>query len=217
MVNEMLHMLLNILMFCFASDSINSEITEYVIKSLPGYDKYEVKIISLKPKTGFEIDNTRELSRNSNLVYVPVQYSLKSGSKSNGVITCEVKLFKKVFVAAHDINNGEKISTNDVDVIEYDIAKLNNVCKSLNELENKRASKYIKKGELLSTNVIEEIPQIFAGQMIVLHSINGMADVQIDAVAQQDGYVDKIIRVKTRDNRLYKAKVIDNKNVLINE
>jgi len=94
---------------------------------------------------------------------------------------------------------------------------LKNVFSDEKEIINKRSSSFIKKGEVLKLSLTEDLPIISNGDLVVLHSINGLADVQIDVTAQQEGYYDKTIRVKTRSNKLYKAKVIDSKNVLINE
>lgn len=212
----MFSIMLNILLLWLSTDSIDSKITDFVISSFPGYDRYEVKIVSGK-LSEFDFDASREVTRNNNLVYIPVVFSNKNGNSSRSIITCEVKFFKKIFVANRDIRKGENLNSTDFITVESDVARIDNYVSGYDELQNKRASAFIKKGEYLVSNLIEEIPLILPGDVVVLHSIKGSADVQIDAVAQQEGFPDKLIRVKTRDNKLYKAKVIDNKNVLINE
>ena len=213
----MISLLTNIIMMFFFSNSFDEKVQNFIMDSFPGYQKYEVKIVSLKSREKFVIDKNRPIKRDGNLVYVPVEFLSDKGKSIENYLTCEVKLFDNVLVAKREIQKGKNIEQDDFNLELVDVSKINSYLTDINEVSNHRSATFIKKGELLLKELIEENPLIRAGDKVIAHSISGATDVHVDAVTQQDGWAEMPIRIKTRDKKLFKAKVLDSKNVLIIE
>ena len=65
--------------------------------------------------------------------------------------------------------------------------------------------------------MVETKPVIEPGDVVWLNSSLGNVNVKISAVSRQEGRVNEVIRVKSEGNKLFRAKVLDNKNVLVME
>ncbi|GAB4131612.1 MAG: hypothetical protein Fur0015_05380 [Ignavibacteriales bacterium] len=213
----MFNLILNIILLTFFPNSFEEKLETAIISAFPGYYKYEIKIISQKPVGNFIVDNEREIKKNGNLVYVPVKSTDRQAKRNENFITCEVKFFKEVLSAKKDIPRWENLTQDDFELVLTDVSKSDSFIDNYDLLINHRTATFIKKGELLTEDKIEEIPAIKSGDKVVAHSIAGSVDVQLDAICQQDGLIGDFIRIKTKDNKLFKVKVLDNKNVLIVE
>jgi flagella basal body P-ring formation protein FlgA len=199
------------------NDSLESEVQELIMNAFPGFEKYEVNIVTSKSKENFVVNENRPVKRNGNLIYVPIDYISSKNRGAESFLTCEVKFFANILIAAKDIQKGKNLERDDFEQALIDVSKTDSYLTDISEITNHRAATFIKKSEVLRKELIEENPVLRAGDKVIAHSISGAADVQVEAIAQQDGWQDTTVRVKTRDKKLFKAKVIDRNNVLIVE
>lgn len=214
--------LLNIILFLFGiSDSFDAELNQYLSNRLKEYSNYSYEIISLPSKSedhNISLDKTRECKLNNGYMYIPVHIQPINGSSTNGYLTLKLKLFKDVYLSAEDMERGTELAEKSFIRTEKDITDLRTkAVGNLTELNNKRAKTRITKGEILSVNMIEEIPDIQIGEQIEAHLINGAVEITFEVKAKQDGYLNEVIRVLADNNRIYKAKVVNHKKVLIVE
>jgi len=61
------------------------------------------------------------------------------------------------------------------------------------------------------------LPLIKSGDKINVSTIRGSVIVTADAIARQDGRLGEVIRIVTKNNKQFKAKVIDSNNVILVE
>ncbi|MCA2005582.1 MAG: flagellar basal body P-ring formation chaperone FlgA, partial [Ignavibacterium sp.] len=73
----------------------------------------------------------------------------------------------------------------------------------------------IKAGQIITQDLIEEIPLIQSGSRVTAEYIQGSVIISTEAIARQDGKANETIDILTSSNELLKAKVINSHKVLI--
>jgi flagella basal body P-ring formation protein FlgA len=91
------------------------------------------------------------------------------------------------------------------------------IINSIGAIIGARASRFIGKGDILINEATENLPAIYAGNKVNAASIIGNVQISFSAIAKQEGSIGDIIRIKTNKNDIYKAEIIDSKNVLVIE
>lgn len=198
-----------------SAQDFNSEVEIYLNKKLKGYDKIEFSILNNVKDRNYKIDESRELKFKAATAYLPVKYS--DGNKSvNSILTLQIKLYKKVPVAIQEIKRKEKIDANSYTVQTVEITSQKNPeVMTLEDLNSIRAKSLIKEGQVITKDLIEEIPVIQSGSRVIAECVKGSVVVSTEAVARQDGKVDEVIDILTASNEMLRAKVINSQKVLI--
>lgn len=198
-----------------SAQDFNSEVEIYLNKKLKGYDKIEFSILNNVKNQNYKIDESRELKFKGATAYLPVKYS--DGNKAvNSILTLQIKLYKKVPVAIQEIKRKEKIDANSYSVQTVEITSLKNPeVMTLEDLNSIRAKSLIKEGQVITKDLIEEIPVIQSGSRVIAECVKGSVVVSTEAVARQDGKVDEVIDILTASNEMLRAKVINSQKVLI--
>lgn len=199
--------------------AFESQLKNYLDRKLAEYERYEYEITEL-PKNYFkiELDDERELKLNKNYAIVPVRVYDKNNRSSRSLITLKVKLFKKVLVAAQDIEREQPLS--DFQFVEklYDITLIRgNPVLNSESLIGKRSKVKIKNGSILIDEMTESIPDVFLNERLILHAGSNGVDISTEVTAREEGKIGDIIRVVTNDNKIFKAKIIDKFNVSLIE
>ncbi len=198
-----------------SAQNFRSEVESYLTKHLIGYDKIEFSFLSNVSTNNYKIDESRELKVKNGTAYLPVKYSVKNKS-INSIISLQLKLYKLVPVAVKEIKRKEKIDVNSYILRSIDVASLNYYKNAIaDELNSVRAKSMIKEGQIITKDLIEEIPAIQYGSRITAECVKGSVVLSTEAIARQDGRVNDIIDILTSSNELLKAKVINSQKVLI--
>lgn len=193
---------------------LNSQLAEYKhfsyqVNSLPSY----VKSIS---DPNLLIDYERELRIKKGYIYVPVKISLSSGKQVKSFISLKVKLYKDVLISVRSISSGELLSSSDFMLIEKDVSKLTaDPITSFDVISGSRAVRNINNETVLSYRMIENPPIVERGDRLNAALINGTVQVSFFVTAREDGYAGKRIKIVRDDKRVFYAKVVDSKNVII--
>jgi flagella basal body P-ring formation protein FlgA len=199
-------------------DKLKDKIEEYLDQKLSGYQKYEFEI-SYAPKEtdNLIIDDDRDFKLSNDVAYIPVK-SVNGKSSSLSFVTVKLKLFDEVFSAKRNINKKMILSDEDIEIKLVDVAKIRGTALTENDIPNTfRTKSLIKKGDVIISELLEKIPVIQNGDLISAHVQQGNVMVSIDVIARQEGCVNDVIRIASKDKKLFKAKVIDSKNVSIIE
>lgn len=209
-------LLLVILIFISASaQNFNSEVEKYLNQKLIGYDKIEYSIINDLKQNNYTIDFSRELKIKRNIAYLPVKV-FERNKWSNSILTLQLNLYKLVPVASRKINRKENIDQKSYTLQSVDVSTIKSRIVDLSELQKSlRAKSLIKQGEIITQDLIEEIPAIQSGSKVIAECIKGSVVISTEAIARQDGKMNEIINVLTSSNELLKAKVINSQKVLI--
>ena len=200
--------------------SFDVQLKKYMDEKFSGYLKYEYQVSGMPQNCSkLEIDEEKNASISKNYLYVPVKVYDDKKIVSNSVLTLKVKLFKNVFVAGQEIRRGENLEQNYFQVKEADVALLGDrVFENEIGLVNYRTKVLIKEGSVLTEDMIELIPIVKIGDNLILHTSSGAGvDISQEVIARQDGNVGDVISVHSKINKLYKAKIIDKKNLILVE
>lgn len=215
----MMLMLLYILSIFNSYTSLPNEVKAKLESEFSTYKKVEFSVVkSLDEFKSIKLNNDDDINIIGSTAYIPVNVVYKNGKNKRTTISVRVKVFEDVYVAVNNISRWSRLKPSDFQLVEKDVSSIRGeAVKSVGEIIGKRADRYIKKGDVLITDSIEEMPVVFPGDKIEACSIVGSVKVSFFAFAKQEGRVGDIIRVRNSENKIYKAKIIDDKNVLIIE
>ena len=198
--------------------SIRDKIDTFLDKRLSQYDKYEYEIIKAPENSeGLRIIEENELNIKSNIVYLPISF-INDGRSVRSFITLRLKLFRNVFITSKSIERKKSLSKTDFHVTQVDVIQIKgNAFTLFDRLNEYRAKVNINAGTILIDELIETTPVVYAGEKVTASSICRNVLVSTEALSKQDGIMGEIITVITPDKKQFKAKVIDQQNVLIIE
>ncbi len=214
--------LFNILLFIAVGINHNTDsiITKYLSEKLSSYNRFSYELVS--PKTidfsKVKIDESRKFKLNRDYGYLPVKIKTPRGKTNNSVLTVRLKLFKNVLVANRTISKSEYLSKSDFKVLEKEVSKLrDDPYTNLNNITGLRAKTVISSEVVLQNNMIEQIPDILPGDRVDAIYSKGIVIVSFPAVSRSRGVVGDIIKIKRDDNRIFKARILNNNKVKIVE
>jgi flagella basal body P-ring formation protein FlgA len=209
-------LLLVILIFVSASaQNFNSEVGKYLNQKLNGYDKIEYSIVNDLKQNNYAIDFSRELKIKGNIAYLPVKVFDRNKS-NNSILTLQLSLYKLVPVASREIKRKENIDDKSFILQSVNVSSFKNRIIDLSELQKSfRAKTFIKQGEIITQDLVEEVPAVQSGSKVIAECVKGSVVISTEAIARQDGKMNEVIDVLTSSNELLKAKVINSQKVLI--
>lgn len=196
----------------FAQD-FNAEVKNYLAEQLKGYDKIEFTILNDSKLNNYKIDPSRELKIKNGTAYLPVKL-IDRNKSTNSILTLQLKLYKQVPVAIREIRRREAIDSDSYSLQSVDVTNLRNPA-TLFSPNSFRAKTNIKAGQIITEDLIEEIPLIQSGSRVTAEFIKGSVIISTEAIARQDGKANETIDILTSSNELLKAKVINSQKVLI--
>jgi flagella basal body P-ring formation protein FlgA len=65
--------------------------------------------------------------------------------------------------------------------------------------------------------MIELLPAVYSGDKLIARIRYGNVVVSTDAYARNDGTIGEVIKIRTKNNKQFKAEILDSKNVKIIE
>jgi flagella basal body P-ring formation protein FlgA len=202
-----------------SSNSFKGELENYLKKNLSEYQNYKYEILQIPESyKKIELLKPNEFNLSGNMIYVPVHVVDKSGREFRSILSIKLKLYKNVLVAVKEINRKTDLNKNDFIFKEEDITRTKGtpICSTQN-INLLRSSVNIKPGDILVRQMTEKIPVVKIGDELNAKYINGNVLVSLNVFSRQEGATGEIITVITQDKKLFKAKVIDSKNVIIIE
>lgn len=204
-----------LLSISISAQNFKSEVEDYFNQKLKGYDKIEFSFLNDIKQYNYKIDESRELKIKGSTAYLPVKYSDRN-RLVNSILTIQLKLYKLVPVALKEIKRKEKIESNSFILHSVDVSSLKySEAAITSDLNSVRAKSLIKEGQIITKDLIEEIPVVQSGSRVLAECVKGSVVISTEAVARQDGRVDDVIDILTSSNELLKAKVINSQKVLI--
>jgi len=196
------------------------DISSVLQKKLSNYKRFEYKLVSHRKIdfTKIKFDSDRETRLASGYAYLPIKVRAFSNNYKNSTLTVKVKLYEDVAVANYKLKRSEKITTNDFRIEEREVSSLRSKpIKTFKELRKLRVKRSIKQDAILEDNMFEAIPDVKKGDRISAVYQKGIVKISFDVVARTEGVIGKTIKVKRTDNKIFKAVVLDSKQVKIIE
>ena len=197
---------------------LKKEINNYLDKVFSGYESYDYQIIQMPKGESIKLVRKNELNLHKSLLYLPVEIKDNFNRTRNSFLTLRVKLYKKVLVVKSSLERNHIFSTTDVKFEKLDVNQINGTpYTDISKIADFRSKISIKPETVLIKEVIEPKPVIYSGDKISARVIKGKVMLTVDAFSRQDGAKGDIIKIRTKNNKQFTAKVIDSKNVLIIE
>lgn len=197
------------------AQSFQEQLTDYLNNQFYGYDQIKFDILSSLDEANTEIDLSRDITSKGNISYIPVRV-LKNNKHTNSVLSVKVEKYKLVYSASTDIPKKQKINFDALFSRVENVAEINGTpLTSLNQEKIFRAKKFIKKGEIILQESIQDVPVIKIGDKILAEAVKGSVSVSVSAKARQDGSIGDTIEILTAENDLLKARVLNNNKVII--
>ena len=215
----MLMFLLYILSFSITFNQLPNEIKSKLEAKFRNYARVEFEVLKApKEINKVHLVEDDDINVIGNVAYVPVYLVDNKGRNKRTKISVKVKVYNKVYVAIKEIEKREQINAGDFELIEKNVSSVRGkIVTSLGEIIGARAGRHLMKGDILTLESLEKMPVIFPGNKVLAASIVGNVQISFNAIAKQEGSIGDIIRIRTSDKKVYKAEVIDYKNVLIIE
>lgn len=200
-------------------DSLPSDIKSKLEAEFSNHKKVEFEIVkSFKNVKSIKYRKSEDISVIGSIAYVPVEVIDQRGKTKRTTLSVRAKIYEDVFVAVNDVKKRDPLQAIDFQLVEKEVSSLRGeIVVSLGEIIGKRADRFIKKGDILTIESLEKMPVIFSGNKINAVSIIGNVQISLVAFAKQEGSIGDVIRIRTKENKIYRAEVIDYKNVLIIE
>jgi flagella basal body P-ring formation protein FlgA len=215
----MLMMLLYILSFTTSFNDLPQDIKSKLQLEFSDYSRVEFEVLKApKNLNKIIVKETDDINVIGNTAYVPIYTIDKKGKKRRTTISVRVKLYEEVYVSMADIKKRDPINVGNFELVEKEITSVRGkIVMSLGEVIGSRAGRNISKGDILTAESLEKMPVIFPGDKVSASSVVGHVKISFSAFAKQEGSIGDVIRIRTTNNEIYRAEVIDYKNVLIIE
>ncbi len=176
-----------------------------------------MKIVVPDGKVSFRVPVPKGKVRLSKSTSIPIQIIVNGNVYKTFFLPLKVKAFKKVVVAAQDIQRQKHISKADVSIQERDIILIvANVIIDESLAIGKRAKRKISSGEILTDRIIEIPPVINRGDFVTILAQTPHLKITTLGEAREDGYMNGIIRVQNiTSKKIISARVIGEKLVQV--
>ncbi|GBD88101.1 flagellar basal body P-ring biosynthesis protein FlgA [bacterium BMS3Abin03] len=215
----MIAVLISILLLVSQPGSdLKNDISKYLNNHFKEYEKFEYEIIRIPSGySAIEILNDKEFKINGTMAYIPVKIR-RNKHIAQSYISIRLKLYKVVLVTVRDVKRKGELRKADLELSLQNIAGINGrPITTIDKIGLYRSKKNLKQGEIITENDIEKLPVIKVGDRVKGSIVRGNVIIQTDVVSKQEGSVGDIISVHTMENKIFKAKVVDNNNVIIVE
>ncbi|MGA7723515.1 MAG: flagellar basal body P-ring formation chaperone FlgA [Ignavibacteriaceae bacterium] len=206
-------------LFIHNGDSLKTDLDNYLKKNLSQYESFDYKVLQVPVDyKKFKLVENLDFNLCGNLVYIPVEIVTKEGRMIKSIVTLQVKLYKYILVTVRQIEKNQNFTTSDIELKKTDITQIKgSTLSSIKGISNYRSKILLKLGVPVIEENIEPKPIILTGDKIEAKLTAGDVVISFDAFSRQDGIPGSTITIISKDNKQYKAKVIDSLNVNIIE
>lgn len=201
--------------FMLIAQSNNIVLYEFLKEQFKDYHSFNFELINKIGSEQIRINNNLAFKINGNTASVPV-IVLENGKEKKSTLLVRIQLFDSVLAASNDLVKKKNLSEYD---FHYKIAELTGLSgtpvKNKSFVNSHRLRCVLKKDEILLTEMLEITPIVYPGDMVTAELCKGNVVITFDASVKQEGSYGDKIKIVTEENKLLDARVIDNKNVII--
>ncbi len=209
-----------LLVIAYLLGGVNQNAIEnYLRANLMDYANFEYRLVNPQKLEGknYAIDYDREFTLKNRYGYIPV--IIKNGKyEERTFVRVKLKLYKRTLVAGRKIKRGELLSRSDFQIRISDVTDLRGRALSdFSQIENSRARLNLREGEIVTADAVEKNDDIYPGEKVTALYRNGTVAVSFPVIARSGGRAGETVRVQREDGIIFKAKVLNKKEVTILE
>ena len=208
----------------FASNiegDLQSVVRTYIADELGG--KYEKTIINVLPNPELKkkIEGYKVfIEPPSSMIGLFVLPVFLSNNLENRKIEfqVEIRVLDNVLVLNKSIPKKEEVKREDVFLTEKDITNQliagRKLVKNINDLNATRAKSFLRKNDILTTEMLETIPDVLVNETLEMTAENNNINIDLKVKAVQEGNIGEVIKVVIpKYKKEIKAKIINKKKV----
>jgi flagella basal body P-ring formation protein FlgA len=127
----------------------------------------------------------------------------------------EIEASINAFKAKHNMHHDKILTKKDYEAVQIPLNKLPSrliSCKIDKKLITKN---YVKEEELLTYNKIEVKKDVLKGNQIRAYMVDGSLVIGIDATLLQDANIGDRVKVRTKENKILRAKLFSSSEAMI--
>ncbi len=151
------------------------------------------------------------------LFTVAVNLSDTNGKSRSGQVRFYIHRYQEVLVLLARVRRSHEVSADKIELQRTEITTLKErPLVDLDQLVGKRAARNLRKGAILTSNCLEQIPDIESGREISIVITDGACRIVAGGVALQNGVAGDYIKVKNSSSgKILVARVVDSRAVAI--
>ncbi|MFH1096463.1 MAG: flagellar basal body P-ring formation chaperone FlgA [Candidatus Desantisbacteria bacterium] len=175
------------------------------------------EVILPKGEVTIQADNTYKLPALNKRLSIPIIVKINGKQPQMLRIGLEIQELQWVVVAVSDIKIKQIIIASDLRVEERDVTYLRQIpIINMEEAIGKRATAFIKQGNILTTTHVECPPYINVGDKVIITSKTGNLIITAPGISCEDGMIGKRINVKNSDSKkIVNGVVCEGRRILI--
>ncbi|MBN1290297.1 MAG: flagellar basal body P-ring formation protein FlgA [Candidatus Latescibacteria bacterium] len=156
-----------------------------------------------------------EDSKIDSRVPVRIEFSDESGGiRKRFQVMAQIKIMKTVVVACSEINRGEPVNIDDVEMKKIDVTGMNTYFETPSLLEGMQTKRSVRPGMVLNDTNVCPIPVVNRGDPVTIKVFIGNIRAVAEGIARQDGGVGEMIKVYNEMTRTtLDCMIIDGKTV----
>lgn len=219
----MFNLILSILLFLFVpANQLETNIKNYLGEKLNKYSNWNYTVLTKLDKltrenSTIEIDKEKDFKIKGEYGYIPVKIH-ENNQASSTFITVKLNIYSNVLCAIQRVSVGEKLNPDDFILVEKDITKLKGEpVESLEEINGCTAKLNIGKEAILLKSMVRNSNVIKVGDEVTAVYNNGSIDITFPAKARTEGSIGDKIQIISKDNKTFRAEVVDTGCVVITE
>jgi len=220
----MFNLILSILLFAFIPhNEIETGIKNYLGEKLHNYSKWNYTVLTnveklIRKNSKLEIDKQKDFQIKNGYGYIPVKENGELKSSSSTFVTVKLNLYKDVLVATRKISAGSNLAQEDFEIVEKDVTTLKEEpVENYDAIAGCSAKMNIGKETILLQNMIRAGNVIKVGEEITAIYSNGGVDISFSAKARTEGRIGERIQIVSKDNKVFRAKIVSAGSVIITE
>lgn len=216
----MINFIIGILLFIMPSTkSIERQVQEYLNLKLNNYESFEFELMNEREKfSAITIRSSEEFVTSGSMGYIPVKIIRDDNSEVNSILSVKIKIFAEVLAAINSIDSKSELNPAGFEYKLMDITSLRGEpITDLLVISSLRAKGFIKAGSVLIEEKTETIPAVYSGDKVKANIRYGNVLLSTEAYARNDGSIGDVIKIRTKNKKQFRAKIINSKNVNIIE
>ena len=149
----------------------------------------------------------------------PVQVRIEQNGTpvERGQVRLNIRLFDTVLVAVNKISRHEELQATDFVAKYEEITSLREQpVRSVEALERTRAKTNVRLGEILTSDVLQPVPDIEVGGEVTIIYADTWGKITTPGKVLQDGLIGETVRVKNQSSgKIITAQVVDSRSVSV--